>query len=54
MRIQARINKNDYIVIAGELNVRVENIAIEKIVGMHEEELLNQNGYRLREFCTFK
>lgn len=47
-----KINKNDYYIIAGDLNARIGKIPITNIVGTEGEEVINNNGYKLREFAS--
>ena len=45
--------KNDYIVITGDLNARIGNLTLKQLIGPHGEPTLNDNGIKLRDFCTF-
>jgi hypothetical protein len=45
--------KNDYIMLTGDLNARVGNLTIPKLFRPHVEPVLNENGQKLRDFCTF-
>lgn len=47
------INKNDYIVIGGDLNARIGNTPVKDIIGINREPTLNQNGKMLRDFVSF-
>jgi hypothetical protein len=47
------VNKNDYIKLIGDMNVRVENNRVTKIVGTNEEATLSNNGRKLIDFCTY-
>lgn len=47
-----KINKNDYMIIGGDLNARIGNRPIEGVVGTNGESTLNENGKLLREFAT--
>jgi len=46
-----KISKNDYIVVAGDYNARVGNIAIDGILGTNGE-ITNSNGHKLKEFAS--
>ena len=45
-------NKNDYLIIAVDLNARVGNQSIPSVVGTFGESCLNENGNLLRDFAT--
>lgn len=45
------INKNDYLIIAGDLNARVGKTPVENIIGTEGEVKINNNGYKLKEFA---
>jgi exonuclease III len=51
--ILEKTNKNDYILMMGDLNARIGNITIMKIVGTDGEPTVNNNGKKLMDFCTF-
>ena len=46
-------NKNDYIIIGGDLNARIGNQKMRNNIGKYGEETVNRNGERLREFTCF-
>lgn len=48
-----KTNKNDYIIIAGDLNARIGNIPIGKIIGTNGEPTININGNILRNFALY-
>jgi hypothetical protein len=45
--------RNDYIIVAGDLNARIGNIATPKLIGPHGERIINTNGKQLRDFCMY-
>ena len=47
------MNRNDYIMLIGDMNARVGNNRVTKIVGTNGEATLNNNGRKLIDFCTF-
>ncbi len=47
------MNKNDYILIAGDYHARFGQQPIPKLIGTHGEPTLNQNGKMLRDFSNF-
>jgi hypothetical protein len=47
-----RINKNDYIIVAGDYNSRVRKIPINRILGTNGEITVNNNGHKLKEFAS--
>jgi len=47
-----KISKNDYIVVAGDYNARVGNIATDGTLGTNGEITTNSNGYKLKEFAS--
>ena len=47
------MNRNDYINFIGDINARVGNNRLIYIVGTNEEAILNNNGRKLMDFCTF-
>jgi len=47
------VNKNDYIMLIGDMNARVGNNRVANIVGTNGEATLNSNGRKLIDFCTF-
>jgi len=47
-----KINKNDYIVVAGDYNARVGNIPIDGNLGTNREITTNSNGHKLKEFAS--
>mgnify|MGYP002224294368 CR=1 FL=1 len=48
-----KVNKNDYILLTGDLNGRVGNNNIKNVVGTNGENTLNSNGQKLIDFCIF-
>ncbi len=48
-----KINKNDYLLLLGDLNARVGKIPIKNIVGTEGEYTLNNNGKKLIEFAIY-
>ena len=51
--IYDKCNKNDYIIIGGDLNARIGNRKMRNLIGIYGEQTLNHNGEKLREFCGF-
>jgi len=47
------VNRNEYIKLIGDMNVRVGNNTVFNIVGTNGEATLNNNGRKLTDFCTF-
>jgi len=47
------VNKNDYIMLIGDMNARVGNNRVANIVVANGEVTLNFNGRKLIDFCTF-
>jgi hypothetical protein len=47
-----KINKNDYIIVAGDYNARVGNIPIDGILGTSGEIAINKNGHKLKELAS--
>jgi len=47
-----KINKNNYIIVAGDYNARVENIPIYGIMGTNSEITANNNGQKLKESAS--
>jgi len=47
------VNKNDYIMLTGDMNARAENNRVANIVGTNGEATLNSNSRKLIDFCTF-
>ena len=47
-----KINKSDYIIVAGDYNARVGNIPIDGILGTNGEITINNNGHILKEFAS--
>ena len=47
------MNKNDYIMLIGDMNVIVGNNGVANIVGTNGEATLNSSGRKLIDFCTF-
>jgi len=48
-----KVNKNDYMMLIGDMNARVGNNRVANIVVTNGEATLNSNGRKLRDFCTF-
>ena len=46
-----KINKNDYIIVAGDYNARVGKIYIDGILERNSEITSNNNGHKLKEFA---
>jgi hypothetical protein len=51
--ILEKTNKQDYLLLMGDLNARIGITKIMKIVGRNGEPTVNNNGKKLRDFCTF-
>ena len=47
-----KINKNDYIIVAGDYNSRVGKIPIDRILDTNGEITVNNNGHKLKEFAS--
>jgi hypothetical protein len=47
------INKNDYLLIAGDMNARISNNKITNVMGTNGEATINNIGEKLIDFCTF-
>ena len=47
-----KINKNDYIVVAGDYYAKVGNIHIDGIFGTNGEITTKSNGQKLKEFAS--
>ena len=45
-------NNMDHVVVAGDLNVRIGNQAIENFIGLFGVVIYTGNGIRLREFAN--
>jgi hypothetical protein len=52
-KVMDRLNKNDYILIIGNLNARVGNNLIPDCMEIYGESTSNENGKMLKDFCTF-
>ena len=48
-----KVNPNDYLIIAGDLNARVGNKPIKNVIGKHGEITQNKNGRLLIDFANF-
>jgi hypothetical protein len=48
-----KINKNDYILMMGDLNARTGNTKVMKIIGTNGEPTVNSNGRKLTDFCIY-
>jgi exonuclease III len=46
------INKNDYIIVAGDYNARVVKIPIDETLGTNCETKIYNNGHKLKEFAS--
>ena len=46
-----KVNRNDYIMLIGDMNVRVGNNRVANIVGRNGEATLNSNGRTLVDCC---
>jgi exonuclease III len=46
-------NKNDYLILGGDLNARIGNNPIPDLIGTNGEPTLNKNGQALRDFVPF-
>ena len=46
-----KINRNDYIIVAGDYKARVGKIHIDGILGTNGEITINNNGHKLKEFA---
>ena len=47
-----KINKNDYIIVAGDYNARVGKTPIDGILGTNGEITINSNGHKLKDFAS--
>ena len=47
-----KINKNDYIIVAGDYNARVGKSPIDGILGTNGEITINSNGHKLKDFAS--
>jgi len=47
-----KINKNDYSIVAGDYNARVGKIPIDGILGTNDENTINNNEHKLKEFAS--
>jgi len=52
-KILDKVNKNDYIMLIGDMNARVGNNRIANVMGTNGEATLNSNGRKLIDFCKF-
>ena len=48
-----KTNKNDYILLSGDLNARIGNAEIYNVVGNFGEPVTNTSGLELRDFATY-
>jgi hypothetical protein len=46
------VNKNDYIMLIGDMNARVGNNRVANTVGTNGEAALNSNSRKIIDFCT--
>jgi exonuclease III len=51
--IYNKLNKNDYIILAGDLNARVSNKSINKNISTFGEQTVNKNVTRLIDFAVY-
>ena len=49
-----KVNKNDYIMLTGDMSARVRNNAVTNRVGTNGEAALNSNSQKLIDFGTLK
>jgi len=47
-----KINKSDYIIVAGDYNASVGKIPIDRILGTNSKITINNNGHKLKEFAS--
>jgi uncharacterized membrane protein YdfJ with MMPL/SSD domain len=47
-----KINKNHYIIVAGDYNARIGKIQIDWILGTSGEIAINNSGHKLKEFAS--
>jgi len=52
-KILDKVNRNDSIMLIGDMNVRVESNRVANIVGTNGEATLNSNGRKLIDICMF-
>jgi len=52
-KILDKVNKNNYIILIGDMNARVGNNRVANIVGTNGEATLISIGRKLIDFCTF-
>jgi len=52
-KILYKVNKNDYIMLIGDMNARFGDNRVANIVGTNGEGTLNNSGRKLIDFCTF-
>ncbi|PSN40274.1 hypothetical protein C0J52_24554 [Blattella germanica] len=48
-----KINKNDYLILAGDMNGRVGNMPVKDVLGTNGESTINENGKKLIDFASF-
>jgi hypothetical protein len=53
-KILRKTNKNDYILLSGNLNAEIGNAGIHNIVGSFGEQVTNTSGLKLKDFATYK
>jgi hypothetical protein len=51
-KILDKVNKNDYIMLIGDMNGGVGDNRVANIVGTNGEDTLNSNGSKLGRLCT--
>jgi hypothetical protein len=47
-----KINRNDYLIVAGDLNARVGNTQIDGVFGINGKTTPNKNGQKLMQFAS--
>ena len=52
-KILGKVNKNDCIMLIGNVKAKVGNNEVTNIVGTNGEVALNNNGKKLIDFCIF-
>jgi hypothetical protein len=48
-----KVNKNYYLILAGDLDARIGNNPIDHVTGKFGEHVLNKNGLKLIDFATY-
>jgi endonuclease/exonuclease/phosphatase family metal-dependent hydrolase len=49
-----KVNKNDCLIPAGDLNARIGSNATDHVTGKFGEQALNKNGLKLIDFATYR